>query len=267
MKYAILLVACLLGLVSCNSQTTTAEGNSSTTSQTLQLTNCRYSMELVEGTKFSFPATDTLKKLGLKLTKTATGYMLEDTAKSKDGVVTISVGDGSNNITISGGHIDNRNGTIMQSNGGNTIVVIDNNSMLSKRIKITVPKDLKLTAVLENDLFVKADLAELRLNIAGSGNASIQKATVVSSLNVSGSGNISLVSADTIGTVNVSGLGDIKIIDCQTIGDVTISGSGDVKITQAKNIGFVTVSGSGDVHLPINAQVAGKSVSGSGSIN
>lgn len=284
MKTANFLVACLLGLVSCNEATsdTLAQSNPNVQSQpasvtntqtvgsTLTLKNCHYPITLIEGSDFIFP--DTLNRFGVKLVQTKNGWSIEDTSEITSGESVVSINNNRDVIVVSGGSvvtdgdIDNINGTTTIKGGH--ITVINGSNAQSKMLTITVPKNFKLIASLTNDLFVETDVSELRLSVRGSSKVSFKKKVgKVNTMTISGAGNIEMFSAETINNITISGAGDVSIENCGSIEDVTVSGAGTVRIIACLKIGSVSVSGAGTLYLPKSTEIESEFISGIGEIN
>jgi DNA-binding transcriptional regulator YdaS (Cro superfamily) len=106
------------------------------------------------------------------------------------------------------------------------------------------------------------------INIAGSGDISLQEISGDLDVNIAGSGDVTAASVSGGLEANVMGSGDVKVAGghARSI-EVSVAGSGDVTFDGVADSLKASVMGSGDVHV---AKVTGpvrKSVAGSGEVS
>ncbi len=108
--------------------------------------------------------------------------------------------------------------------------------------------------------------SELELNIAGSGNISLEVNTPEINADIAGSGDINLVGETRDLSIDIAGSGNFEGMNMKSENvNISIAGSGDVNVFADKKLD-VDIAGMGDINYKGNAVVT-KSIAGSGKIN
>ncbi|MBP93696.1 MAG: DUF2807 domain-containing protein [Flavobacteriaceae bacterium] len=164
---------------------------------------------------------------------------------------------------------------ITEVKNGKLIVKTENNINLKtssgKTIKVTIPfKDIDQVSLAgSGDLYtndpINAD--EFEVDLAGSGDVSLDIVANKIESHLAGSGDITLNGKTTDLEITISGSGDYSCYGLEADNtEVTISGSGDVEVVSNAYL-KVRVSGSGDVTYKGNPAKEDTKVSGSGSVS
>ena len=110
-----------------------------------------------------------------------------------------------------------------------------------------------------------SNLSELDINVAGSGEISLDYDAAATDLQLSGSGEINLKGTSKSLSVSISGSGNVMASDLKTEDcDIQISGSGDASVNASRDLD-THISGSGDVRYTGSASVDAH-ISGSGEV-
>ncbi len=111
--------------------------------------------------------------------------------------------------------------------------------------------------------FTGAD--HLKLDVAGSGNISLEVNTPEIESNIAGSGNISLTGETKNSKIEIAGDGDYKGENLKTeTADINIAGSGNAKVFADGTL-KINIIGSGDVYYTGNASIT-QNITGSGTV-
>jgi len=140
------------------------------------------------------------------------------------------------------------------------------------KLYVTLPRLENLSLAGSGDIYVKGEVAvnTLRINVAGSGNVTIEKVSVDNfDVNVSGSGNVKISNRSSANSAEykIAGSGSIssRNVVAKSV-EVNIAGSGDVNTYASENLS-VKIAGSGNVECLGNPKNVEKVKFGSGSIS
>ncbi|WP_299391518.1 head GIN domain-containing protein [uncultured Gelidibacter sp.] len=164
---------------------------------------------------------------------------------------------------------------ITEVKNGTLVVKTDNKVNLqttrNNTIKITVPfKDLNAVALAgSGNLWTEHKISgkNLKVSLAGSGDAKLDVAATNTKVNVAGSGELELTGKTIKLEVDLAGSGEFKGFHLETDdADVTVAGSGSIDLVCHGHL-KARVTGSGDIRYNGNPKTEDTKVTGSGSIS